>query len=441
MKFQFSLLALFCFSFLLNISSTDASWKGGVSKVNITPQEWMPMSGYASRGAKHAESKLTDLWAKAIVIEDGSGHQAVLVTLDLIGIDRELSQKICEAIGRKHNIKRDQISLATSHTHTGPVVASTLRPMHYLLLDDSNRKLVDDYAIFLAKQISKAVDAAYQDLSDASFHWGSGTATFAVNRRNNKEADVPKLREAGELKGPSDHDVPVLVMKKDGKIRGIVFGYACHSTTISSFEWSGDYGGIAQINLEKEFPGAVALFWAGCGGDQNPLPRRTVDLMKSYGRRLADAVIKVTKNPMHEVQGSLKTKYEEVDLALATLPTKDELVEQSKSANQYIASRANFHLDRLAEGIAMSQTYPYPVQLWSLGKDVKWVFQGGEVVVDYAIRIKDEQGDKTLDNTNVWVAGYSNDVMAYIPSRRVLLEIEQVIFNRAKTRCEQLALF
>jgi len=37
------------------------------------------------------------------------------------------------------------------------------------------------------------------------------------------------------------------------------------------------------------------------------------------------------------------------------------------------------------------------------------------VVVDYALRLKKELGA-------VWVAGYSNDVMAYIPSLKVLKE-------------------
>ena len=43
---------------------------------------------------------------------------------------------------------------------------------------------------------------------------------------------------------------------------------------------------------------------------------------------------------------------------------------------------------------------------------------GGETVVDYSRRIKLQYGDQAA----VWVAGYSNDVFAYLPSRRVLLE-------------------
>lgn len=45
------------------------------------------------------------------------------------------------------------------------------------------------------------------------------------------------------------------------------------------------------------------------------------------------------------------------------------------------------------------------------------VFLPGEVVVDYALRIKRE-----FDGARVWVSAYSNDVPCYIPSRRVLEE-------------------
>ena len=75
-------------------------------------------------------------------------------------------------------------------------------------------------------------------------------------------------------------------------------------------------------------------------------------------------------------------------------------------------------LAELAAGRPIAANYPYPVQVWKLGADgPRWVLLGGEVVVDYALRIKDELGPQ-----QTWVAGYSNDVMAYIPSRRVLGE-------------------
>jgi hypothetical protein len=61
--------------------------------------------------------------------------------------------------------------------------------------------------------------------------------------------------------------------------------------------------------------------------------------------------------------------------------------------------------------------YPYPVQVWQFGSDLTLIPMAGEVVVDYALRLKRELGPE-----RVWVAGYCNDVFAYIPSLRVLRE-------------------
>jgi len=221
-------------------------WQAGVGKINITPQQFMWMAGYASRDHV-AEEKLTDLWAKALVLQDPQGLRVVLITLDLIGIDRPLSQSICQHLMKQHGLKREQIAINCSHTHTGPVVARNLRPMHYLQLSDEQKKLVDDYADFLEQSVQSAVEDAMKQLASCEVSWGSGRATFATNRRTNVEVKVPELRELGQLKGPNDHDVPVLAVRSpEGKLRAIAFGYACHSTVLSSYQWSGDYPGFAQ---------------------------------------------------------------------------------------------------------------------------------------------------------------------------------------------------
>ena len=113
---------------------------------------------------------------------------------------------------------------------------------------------------------------------------------------------MPEQRDAGRLVGPVDHDVPVLAVRdQNGKLTAVTFGYACHSTVLSSYQWSGDYPGFAQIALEEKHPDCLALFWAGCGADQNPLPRRTVEKAKEYGARLAAAVEDVLTAPMTNV--------------------------------------------------------------------------------------------------------------------------------------------
>lgn len=413
----FAILAVLSLAISPGVAPAADPWQAGVGKANITPPQFMWMAGYASRDHV-AEKKLTDLWAKALLLQDPQGHRALLITLDLVGIDRPLSQSICQKLMQKHGLRREQIALNCSHTHTGPVVARNLRPMHYLQLSDEQKKLVDEYATFLEESIVKAADETFANLAPSSITWGSGKATFATNRRNNVEAKVPELRELGQLKGPVDHDVPVLAVRSpEGKLRAVTFGYACHSTVLSSYQWSGDYPGFAQIALEERHPDMVVLFWAGCGGDQNPLPRRTVELAKHYGQTLAASVEAVLAAPMTPVDDTLAASYQEIDLPLGTLPTRDDLVRDRQSKDKYIAARATTLLEDVDAGRALPATYPYPISVWKLGPDVQWVFLGGEVVVDYAVRIKSE-----LTGSKTWVAGYSHDVMAYIPSRRVLME-------------------
>jgi hypothetical protein len=245
-----------------------------------------------------------------------------------------------------------------------------------------------------------------------------GYATFAVNRRANPEASVPKAREQGRLKGPVDHDVPVLAVRaKDGKLRAVLFGYACHATVLSGYQWSADYPGAAQAAIEKAHPDAIALFFAGCGGDQNPLPRRSTTMAENYGRELARGVEDVLKAPMIPIIGKLGLNYTLVDVPLAELPGREKLIEESNATHRATANRAKKLLADLDKGIPLRSSYPYPVQVWQLGPDLSLVALGGEVVVDYSLRIKRELGREST-----WVAAYANDVMAYIPSLRVLKE-------------------
>ena len=59
----------------------------------------------------------------------------------------------------------------------------------------------------------------------------------------------------------------------------------------------------------------------------------------------------------------------------------------------------------------------YPVQVWSFGDQLAIVFLGGEVVVDYSLRIKRE-----FIKEKIWVTAYSNDVSTYIASKRLFAE-------------------
>jgi hypothetical protein len=155
----------------------------------------------------------------------------------------------------------------------------------------------------------------------------------------------------------------------------------------------------------------------GCGADQNPLPRRKVELAQKYGRMLATSVQTVLDGAMHSLDPSLEMRFEEVELRLDTPPTSAELAETaatSRGSRQRWAKRLHA---KLARGEALTRSWPYPVQVWRFGSAQQLVALGGEVVVDYSLRL-----EKELTAMPLWVAGYCNDVMAYIPSARVLRE-------------------
>ena len=396
----------------------------------------MWMSGYAGRTAPAQEAE-TELWAKASVLENAHGIRAVLVTLDLVGIDRQMSQEICNRITSLHKIPREAIVLSVSHTHCGPVVGSTLSTMY--ALDATQQSRVASYSRKLIDRIEQAVTQAAQRVEPVTLAWGVGSAGFAVNRRANIEAEVPAKRAAGiALAGPVNHDVPVLTARReDGSLCGIIFGYACHATTLSYQKWCGDYPGFASSDLESTHPGSVAMFFAGCGADQNPLPRKTVELAKEYGLQLADAVERVIDLPMITLAPEFQAIYHEIDLAFVKVPSREECEFDMKSQDRFLASRARGFLADLDGGKSIPATYPYPIGIWRLGKSLEIVSLGGEVVVDYSRTIQEAISDRrapqrssqteniadgSILGSDVWVMGYANDVMAYIPSLRVLNE-------------------
>ncbi|MCC6492187.1 MAG: neutral/alkaline non-lysosomal ceramidase N-terminal domain-containing protein [Pirellulales bacterium] len=420
-------------------------WQAGLARVNITPTEPMWLSGYASRN-RPAEGKIHDLWTKALVLQDAEGRRVALITLDLVGIDRQLSQAVCRRLEEQYGLSRDAVALCTSHTHSGPVVRGNLAPIYDL--DPRGQALVESYTDRLADDIVQVVGVALKRLQPAALAAGEGRATFAVNRRNNPEAEVPQRRREDRLAGPFDHAVPVLAVRDlENRLLAVVAGYACHATVLDGYQWCGDWPGAAQLELEQRHPGSTALYWAGCGGDQNPLPRRTVALMEEYGRQFADAVDEVLARPMQSIGAGLVMRYSEIDLPLAEPPSRDELARHASGAG-YQANYARLMLAQWDRDGALPRSYPYPIQRWRLGGAVDWIFLGGEVVVDYALRLKSQAsagrespppeatGDRPVANdspasaplaapgaaSSVWVASYSNDVMGYIPSRRVLAE-------------------
>ncbi len=397
-------------------SAERAFWKAGTSRVKITPEIPIWMSGYASRTAP-AEGTRVELWAKALALSTSNQEDEgmIIITMDLVGMGRDLSLDIRESIGNALGLSADQIQLCFSHTHTGPVVGANLRTMYFLNQDQWHA--LEEYESELKKKVLTLAQESWEKRTRAKLAWANGRATFGVNRRNNREVNVPALRRQGELVGPVDYTVPTLAVRNpEGELSAVVFGYACHSTTLSDQLWSGDYPGYAQLELESRYSGIQAMFWAGCGADINPLPRRKPELAENYGVQLAGAVSRTLAGVMQPISPALQRSSQEIELPFEKIPSREEWNQQSESSNKYVASRANYWLDHLETGAKIPESYPYPITILRLGSAenrLNWLFLGGEVVVDFAIQARSRWG------SHFWVSSYTQDVMGYIPSRRV----------------------
>jgi len=386
-------------------------WKAGIARAVITPETSVWLAGYGSKRAP--DGKLHDLWMKALALEDNNGKRAVLITSDFQGVPRIMSDRVFQQAQEKFHLDRSQIMFTFSHNHCGPRLGDDL--IDYYPADEEQEKLVAEYTDLMVVRTVELIGESLANLAPASLQSGDGKSTFAVNRRNNREADVPDLMAKGvPLVGPVDHTVPVMtVTRPDGKLDAILFGYACHPTTLSFMTWCGDYPGFAQVELEASHPGVTAMFVNTCGGDQNPLPRRTVELCEKYGHMLAVAVEEALTQPLKPVTSGLKTAFELIDLKYLNVVSREELTELLTDANALKARWAKRLLAKLESGEQFSSVYPYPLHAWQLGKEVLMIGMGAETVVDYALRFKAEFGEGT------WVLGYADDMISYIPSRRV----------------------
>jgi len=392
--------------------AAEPGWKVGLAKCQITPTKPMWMAGYGSR--KHpSEGKLQELWVKAMALDVADGGRAVVITSDLLGFPQKISQQICAAVAKRYGLERSRLMLTSTHTHCGPVLADALYDVYPL--DDAQRKLIEDYSAALVPKVVAVVGEALKRPEPAVLAAGQTEAFFGRNRRNNTPKGLTEALLQGQPpKGPDDHAVPVLTVRcPKGKLRATLFGYACHNTCLDGYDWCGDYSGMAMEALEQNYPGVQAMFFIGCGADQNPMPRREVRLCAEYGYTLARAVEQVFDEPMRSVAPRLRTAFTTLDLPFGQQPTREELKQFQIKGSIYDKRWATRWLAELDHGHQFPKSYPYPIQVWRLGADQLWIVLGGEVVVDYSLAFKAKYGPRT------WVTGYSNDVMSYIPSHRI----------------------
>jgi dienelactone hydrolase len=389
----------------LSAGVAEPVWRPvGAASADITPDYPIRLSGYGNRTNVNS-GVIQRLFAKALAIGSDADGPAILVTVDNCGVPGTMREEIIRRLSSKANVQGERFALASSHTHCAPMLDGVLPNLFSADIPAEHLPAIERYTRELTDRIEEVALAALANRKPACLSWGIGSVGFAANRR-------------GYRLKPVDHALPLLrVVGEDGKVNALFTSYACHCTTLAIDSIHGDWAGCAQAALEREFPGAVALVALGAGGDQNPTPRRTMELVVQYGESLAAEAKRLARETLTPITGPLDCRVKRIDLAYDTLPTRQEWQARAASQTRAISYHAKKNLARLDRGERLPTHLSYLVQTWLFGNDLAMVFLAGEVVVDYSLRLK-----RDFDPRRLWLNAYANDVPCYIPSRRILAE-------------------
>lgn len=391
----------------------------GVAKVDLTPERPLRLSGYANRNRPY-EAVDEPIFVRTLALRDATGALTVWSSVELLGVTGETRSAVLGKLERL-GLAPERFALCSTHTHTAPHVRGVAPNLFAPRMEAAEIEAMNAYTDWAVERIAESIRQAAADLKQARLRLAWGEVGFAANRR---VLDGGRWTGFGvQMDGPTDHRLPVLVASSpDGSVLGIVYGYACHATTLGG-EYNrlgGDWPGAASAELERRHPGCVALGLIGCGADANPEPRGSLELARRHGRALADAADAAMRGEGIEIASPPTAAYGFAGLA-PVRPSVAELTLRLASPNAHIRQHAQDMMDVLKNYGRIPETYPCPIQIHRFGDQFTLILLGGEVVVDYMLRLRRELAD-SIPNDRLWVAAYSNDVFAYVASERMRRE-------------------
>jgi hypothetical protein len=379
--------------------------KAGLAQIEITPPVGTPLTGYIARDGL-STGVLDPLYTKALVVEDGDLLCAILAC-DVLGLRLSYVQSVRAAIHEATGIPAAHILIACSHTHAGPAT---------MALQDCG-DVDEGYLATLREKLVEVTVQARAAARPARFAVGHGQVSAGVHNR----------RQPGDVIDP---DLGVLRIDDDaGRMLGVVLNYACHPTCLTGENrlFSAEYCGYATAAVQRA-TGAIALFLTGAIGDVGPV-ERGLPVLEQIGGAVAGEALRVLPTLDPAPWRGLKVVTEPLALPLQPLPTVAEMEAEVARWQQTttvadapllpahpmipVAMRhwSERTLAELRAGVA-PQSVSTEVQLIRMG-DLFVVSAPGELFVELGLAVKTQAAAP-----HVFVAGFGNDNIGYIPTRR-----------------------
>ena len=392
--------------------------RAGYASVDITPPVGTDLTGFIAREGP-CEGTLDPLEARALVLEDGDGNRAALVTCDLIGLGRHLVARVRSRAALASGVPEAAQLFNCSHTHSGPEtgVLTTIGLPN------------PEYLASLEERLADVVTRAARDLAPVRLRIASVDVPegLAVNR---------VYRKHGRPEAYDRRLTVVRIETAGGTPFASLVSFACHAVALGHGERlaSADYVGALRGTLEAQGTGPV-LYVNGCGGDVNPasMDNRGRTASEALGRGLADVALPLwsAAAPVDEAPESLRVAaaQEWVSLPYAALRSVDEAAEILRAGRETLAAQSAgspryrgalvseveyaLRILRLRYGSEAMPAASAEVQALRLGP-IAVVALPGEIFssIGGAIRLASPlPAERTL------IAGWSNDNVGYVPDR------------------------
>lgn len=371
----------------------------GTAAVKITPPLGIPLAGYYS--PRGSDGVLEDLYAKAMVLDDGRTTVAMVVC-DLITLPRHTVLESRRLVQEKTKIPGACVMLSATHTHTGPALA---RGSARDALDGGANPLVKKYTAELPGKIAQAVAEAQTRLRPVRVSYARGQEDrLAFNRRFwMRDGSVgwnPGKHNPGTIRpvGPIDPEIGVVFFETADRRPALTYvNYAMHPDTTGGLKVWPDYPGVLARRLaEYKGPEMLTIFANGACGNLNHVNVQWSDRQHGpeeairLGTILAGGVLKTYMDLRPASQLSLQVRSKLLELPLATV-TEQQVAEAREIVR--CGPKAKF-LEQVqaykALDVAGRQGRPLEaeVQVIALGRELVWVALPGEVFVELGLSIK-----------------------------------------------------
>ena len=386
----------------------------GIAETNITPPVGVWMCGYAFRPSG-CTGIHDDLWARAIVFDDGRNRVA-LVSMELLGLDFDLVDRVRQGVFESTGIPPAALMLHATHTHGGPNVRkfNTMGSRDESYVESLTEKLVD------------AVKEAASRLEPVSLGFGRTPAQIGINRREIGPDGTSKI--GLNPNGPVAPYVDVISVHDDrGDPKAVLFSHACHPTTLGgdNLEITGDWPGFACESIRAR-AGIVPIFLQGCAGNINPHPRGSYENAKAHGETIADATLKA----LDSVEGGAAdgvgylertvelplippAPVEECDRNVAYWQAKVAEEEDAGDVGRILHAEGLLEFARFERSIAAPANpvlrKPFTIQAFNLS-GIHVLGMPGEMFVQYQLDFQQQCEYCSL------ALGYTNGVHGYVPT-------------------------